>query len=92
MNTFEINGTALRDGWGGADRFWFSQKRKARLTIWSPHPLQHTDDSNISIVKGYKNYYLFQMTYSHRDVFFVSFKLFLSYIPKHYSFILEEDF
>lgn len=30
------------------------QKRKARLTIWSPHPLQHTDDSNISIVKGYK--------------------------------------
>lgn len=68
------------------------QKRKARLTIWSPHPLQHTDDSNISIVKGYKSYYLFQMTYSHRDVFFVSFKLFLSYIPKHYSFILEEDF
>ena len=26
MNTFEINGTALRDGWGGADRFWFSLK------------------------------------------------------------------
>ena len=44
------------------------QKRKARLTIWSPHPLQHTDDSNISIVKGYKNYYLFplqQIIFSH---------------------------
>ena len=27
------------------------QERKARLTIWNPHPLQHTD-GYISIVKG----------------------------------------
>lgn len=72
------------------------QKRKARLTIWSPHPLQHTDDSNISIVKGYKSYYLFQMTYSHRDVFFVPFLL--AFLPLHpdtvqlFYLILEEDF
>ena len=57
--------------------------------------MQHTDDSNISIVKGYKNYYLFQMTYSHRDVFFVLILPILFLHPdtvQLFYLILEEDF
>lgn len=49
------------------------QKRKARLTIWDSHPLQHTDD-NISIVKGYMNYYLFQILI-HIGMFFIVVKI-----------------
>ena len=48
------------------------QERKARLTIWNPHPLQHTDDY-ISIVKGSEDLLFIPDAHSHRDVFCISF-------------------
>lgn len=55
------------------------QKRKARLTIWIPHPLQHTDDKHLDC-EGILELLFIPDAHSHRDVFCVP-----EFISMHFS-------